>query len=62
MGELSSQALEKGPNPIIQEELRLTILDQMELTLPAASKQSRHDREAICRLNLKAKEGLSIVF
>ncbi|KAL9629668.1 MAG: hypothetical protein Q9164_006779, partial [Protoblastenia rupestris] len=37
-------------------------VEYIELTSPAASKQSRLDCEAICKLNLKAKAGLSIVF
>lgn len=32
-------------------------LNQIELTSPAASEQSRADCEAICKLNLKAKVG-----
>lgn len=32
-------------------------LNQIELTSPAASEQSRADCEAICKLNLKAKAG-----
>lgn len=36
--------------------VRLTdVINQIELTSPAASEQSRADCEAICQLNLKAK-------
>lgn len=42
----------------LQTQVRLAdTLNQIELTSPAASKQSRADCEAICKLNLKAKAG-----
>lgn len=43
-------------NNNLRTQVRLAdTLNQIELTSPAASEQSRADCEAICKLNLKAK-------